>query len=104
MPSHVTLERCERLQLSHARIRGSPHCHQEPLQGIKIVGKGRSPLLRQMVGRLRTTANEGFFSPDVFGFFEFQELQPQATVCDVEPLFQSGEGVRSIELECGQHT
>ncbi len=74
------------------------------LEGIQIVGKGRSPLLRQMVGRLRATANEGFFRPDVFGFFEFLELQPQAAVCRVKPLFQSGEVVRSIELECGQHT
>jgi hypothetical protein len=70
----------------------SPHQRFAPLPpravgGIKIVGKGRSPLLRQMVGRLRTTANEGFFSPDVFGFFEFLELQPQATVCYVKPLF-----------------
>ena len=81
------------------RAGGSPHCHQEPLEGIKIVGKGRSPLPRQMVSRLGTTAKEGFFSPDVFGFFEFLELQPQATVCYVKPLFQSGEVVRPIELK-----
>ena len=68
------------------------------------MGQGRSSLLGQMVGCPWATANEGFLGPDVFGFFEFLELQSQAAVGHVQPLFQSREVVRPIELECRKHT
>ena len=49
--------------------RGSSPRHQETLHGIKIVAKGRSSLLGQMVGRLRATIYEGFLGPDVLSLF-----------------------------------
>ena len=67
------------------------------------MAQGHPALLGHVVGRLGTTANEGFLGPDVFCFFELLELQRQAAVRYFQPLFQGREVVRPVKLESGQH-